>query len=120
MNQPKIKIPSKTNPVATAPAETSGEAQAPATPAEPAKPVLSAAEKKALFDRAFAYDDAVAQLEAQIENIKKEKSVAVKAVQDACGKGPFQYRGREITISSREGTHFFKDYGKRDLETIDG
>lgn len=122
MAQTKIKIPTKTNPVTSAPAQTGDSAPVSETqnsaPAAPAKPELTKEEKRALFDRAFAYDDAVAALEKQIEDIKKEKSVAVEAVKEACGKGPFSFRGREITISSREGTHFFKDYGKRDLEEV--
>ena len=121
MAQAKIKIPNKTNPVAAAPAPSGdavpvSETQNSAPAAQKAE--LSKEEKRALFDKAFEYDNAVAALEKQIEDIKKEKSVAVEAVKEACGKGPFQYNGREITISSREGTYFFKDYGKRDLEEI--
>ena len=119
--QNKIKIPSKTNPVQGAPVqapEAAPESGPHAAPA-PQKPEMTKEQKKALFDNAFAFDDAVEKLNEQIESIKKEKSVAVKAVLDACGKGPFQFRGREITISSREGTYFFKDYGKRELESVD-
>lgn len=120
----KIKIPSKTSPVTAAPVAPAAEG-APVSetqntaPAAPAPVKLSAEEKKALFDHAFAYDDAVKQLESQIDTVKGQKSVAVKAIYDAVGKGPFQYRGNEISISSRHGTFFFKDYGRRDLETID-
>lgn len=128
MNAPKIKIPSKTNPVSAAPAAPSDDSApvsetqnaAPAAPAPVAAvPSLSKEDKKSLFDRAFAYDDAVEVCLKQVEDIKAQKSIAVKAIHEVMGKGPFQYRGREITISSREGTFFFKDYGKRDLEAID-
>jgi hypothetical protein len=128
MAQAKIKIPTKTNPVSSAPAQAGSDAApesgpqaapAPEAPAPEALKPLSKEEKRALFDKAFAYDETVAALEKQIEQVKAEKSIAVEAVKNACGKGPFQYRGREITISSREGTFFFKDYGKRDLETVD-
>lgn len=88
-------------------------------PAVAAAPPPSGAVKATLFKRAYAYDDSVAALEAQITELKVQKSAAVKAIVDAgCGQGPFHYRGKEISISSRQGTFFFKDHGRADVEAI--
>lgn len=97
-----------------------GEAtEANTAPEAPKAPPPSGAEKALLFKRAYAYDDSVAALEAQISEIKIQKSAAVKAIVDAgCGQGPFHYRGKEISISSRQGTFFFKDHGRADVEAI--
>lgn len=68
---------------------------------------------KALF---VAYDEADAAWEktkADQESAFRKRSDACQAIYDALGKGPFDYKGQELTItrrSSKDGgeTYFFR------------
>lgn len=79
-----------------------------ATPGEGEKPKPSKARIKELF---AAYDKAndarVAADQAQIAAVQK-LSDCIKAIEDECGNGPFVFKGVRLTISSRNGTYFFR------------
>jgi ABC-type nitrate/sulfonate/bicarbonate transport system substrate-binding protein len=96
-----------------------GETENASTPEveTPAKPKATKEQLKALF---AAYEKVDAEYEktaAELAKIKERKSVATKAILDAAGKGPYSYKGDELTISQREDTFFFRGK-KKDRETI--
>lgn len=90
------------------------------TSEEPAveKPEVSKKEKLALFK---AYEDAemaVDQLETRLEEARAKRSLAVQAISDKCGNGPFGFKGAELRIMSRGGVFFFRGRGERSVDVI--
>ena len=77
--------------------------------------------KKEKLDLFMAYDKAdteVVRLEAALEKAREVRSAAVKAVHDACGAGPFAYKGKELRVMHRGHVYFFRGQGTSDLEVI--
>lgn len=116
----KLKVPATSSaPVAPA---TNGEAPAtngetPAAP-EATKPVATREERAALFAAASACDDEIKTHEDAIDLIKDRKAEAVKAIKEACGNGPFGYKGEILEIGHREGKHFFKVRGSLNVTDV--
>lgn len=81
---------------------TQGSASAAAQPAAgPEKPKLTAQEKKILFAAADKADKEVDDTEVLLEELREHRSDAIKAIHDAMGKGPFDYKGRTLSIAVR-------------------
>ena len=107
---------------ASAPSTVAASAVAASAVAEPA--TLSKADKQALFAVPRSIDAEVTALEASIVQANDRKSASIKAIEDACGNGPFSLKGEIVRISSRtmkdgKTVHFFKGQGKSDVEKID-
>lgn len=111
----------------SAPVATPAAASEP-TNAAPEKPALTKEEKRALFAVPRTIDASIEECRAKIAELETEKSSAIKAIQDACGHGPFQIKEGTVRISSRtvkkdDGTeytvHFFKGKGQPSVEKID-
>jgi hypothetical protein len=107
-----------TNPTTTATkSNTKTAAAAPSAPTEPSgtalqvseKKPLSAEEKKQLFVAFAKAEDNVAAAEKAVEDAKNAKSAAIATLVEGCGKGPFRFRGEEITFvkgkESKEGAN---------------
>lgn len=77
------------------------------TPAE--KAALTKEQKAALFEAYAQKETAVEALELQLEAAKVDKSTAVKAILEGCGKaGPFAFKGKTLKISKRGDNYFFR------------
>ena len=89
---------------------------------------LSKEEKIKLFEAYEKYQLAVDTAEQAVEAAKVKRGLAVKAIIDALGQGPFQWRDEILTPTVRqskdddgkpigEPTYFFR--GKRKEQTIE-
>lgn len=93
-------------------------------PSASLKPASSAEVKRKLFEEYELADHEVAAAKAIFEAALAKRSNVVKAIHDAYGKGPFNYRGG-VTIVIRPNkttgvtTYFFRERSKKELEDID-
>lgn len=79
---------------------------------------ISREEKQALFK---AYEDAAAakvKAEKNLQDASKKQTAAVKGIYDKCGKGPFKYKGKVITIVKKGESYFFRGPKEREAEEI--
>lgn len=65
----------------------------------------NAAELFAAYEHAEAY---LTEVKRGIEAAQEAQSAAVKAILDGLGKGPFQFKGKQLTVAVRGGVHFFR------------
>jgi hypothetical protein len=79
---------------------------------------LTAAQKKALFEKVDGYSTKEGELVEQIEKLRKEKSVAIQEIEAMLGKGPFAWKGQEVTVTKRGDTYYFRTRGKASVEKI--
>ena len=111
-------------PPAPATAAQAAAATPPAAPTEPAKPVLTKEQKRAFFITYAAADAKLDAAKAQVEVVAKERSVAVKAILDNCGSGPFNVsdvpglEGTQLTAAKRGDNYYFRSKKDREVETI--
>ena len=85
---------------------------------EAKKPELKKGEKKNLFDAADKAGKEEAQAERVLKDAQTKKSVAIKKIYDALGKGPFKWKGEVLTITKRGETYFFRGRTQTDVEDI--
>lgn len=75
-------------------------------------------DKRALFK---AYEDAAgakAKAEKTLQEASKKQTEAVKAIFEKCGKGPFKWKGKVITVVKKGDTYFFRGPKEREAEEI--
>jgi hypothetical protein len=90
----------------------------------PKLPKLSKAEKKKLFEAAEKEQGSVDRARAALEDASEKRSKAVQAIFEKCGAGPFNFKGRVLTITKRkrkdsdELTYYFKSPSKNEIEDI--
>jgi|SRR5215469_1485406 len=87
---------------------------------EAPKKVLSKAEKIALFELYDSAHKAVEALEKQLEDANIMKDKAVEAIFNGIGSGPFNWKGRQLTVAKKgkgEG-YYFRGEKKREVEKI--
>ena len=111
-----------------APAAHNASHQAPAAAAAVAAAAPVAAEKKTytkeekqvLFDAYLEASEVVDAAEAEVETAKKDQGIAAKAIVEAIGPGPWDYKGHTLTFMKRKGSdlYFAKGRGKT-AEKID-
>jgi hypothetical protein len=83
------------------------------------KKPLSAAETKALFEAVDTCSDEVAQLEKLLEEARAKKSDAIKNIAVQLGSnGPFEWKGRELTITKRGDTYYFRGESEKKVTKI--
>lgn len=82
--------------------EKEGGEELPAHSIDSTKKGLTTEQKLELFAAADEATEAVKEVELALEEAKGDKSEAIKNIFDACGKGPFRYKGRDITIVARK------------------
>ncbi len=63
---------------------------------------------KALFETYEQAEREYEEARTRLEVLQKLKSEAVRAVQQHLGNGPFQFKGRLLTISHKGDSYFFK------------
>lgn len=100
------------------------------TTATEEKPVekkkLNAEEKKKLFTSYDVIEKKLDDLRKQSETLIAQRSVAVKAIYDALGKGPFSFGGAVLTVVARKPkgggdgpeNYFFRGRGNEEVERI--
>lgn len=103
--------------------------------AESKKKELNAGEKKALFETYSKADGEHAAAKAAMEKANEKRSNAVKAISDALGIGPFNFKGRILTVVKRKSgvekddegnavegtgtdTYYFKSPSKSEVQDI--
>lgn len=77
----------------------------------------TAAETKSLFENYKKAEKAYEDARAHLEVLQKAKSDAVKAILDAAGSGPFKFEGRQLTVSHKGDSYFFK--GKKEAKVVE-
>lgn len=86
----------------------------------PAKPKLTKAEKAALFEAYETAHQKVSAAEKVLDDAKTAQGGAVKAIFEALGKGPFSWKGRELTVakSAKGDGYHFRGESTREVEKI--
>jgi hypothetical protein len=87
-------------------------------PKDAEKPKATKEQLKKLFSEYEKLDAEHQKILTASEQLKAKKSDATKAILDAGGKGPYTYKGDELTVTQR-GTVFFFRGKKKDRATID-
>ena len=85
---------------------------------QPKKPELKKSEKKQLFDAADKAGKVEADAERVLKDAQAKKSVAIKKIYDALGKGPFKWKDEVLTITKRGETYFFRGRTQTDVDEI--
>jgi nucleoid-associated protein YgaU len=96
-------------------AETNGTA---AGDEKAAEIKLSKEEKAKLFEAYEKHDAEVKAAEAKVNTATAKRSEVVKLISEKVGKGPFKWKGEELSISKRGEKFFFRGRGTRELEDI--
>jgi hypothetical protein len=86
-----------------------------------------AVDLKALFEKAESFEATIADKERELKEAQAGKSLAVKAIFEATGKkGPFKWKGRQITITCRtpkdkpnQESWYFREPNSRDAIDIE-
>lgn len=87
-------------------------------------------QKTKLFQDYFQAEEALTKTKQAMDTATELRSLTVKAILDALGRGPFQIRGKVVTIVARSSknddptgeapvNYFFKSVGKQEIEKID-
>ena len=84
--------------------EDGAEESAPPT----SKPEVSKADEKRLVRDVELAEKGVEAAKGLVTEAEQKLSEAIKAISDTLGSGPFEIKGRRVTISSRNDTYFFK------------
>ena len=89
---------------------------------------FSATEKKALFETYKKADDTFTKAKASLEAAGEARSKTVKAIHDALGIGPFNYKARILTVVKRvqkvdgeptgKETYYFKSPSSQEVQDI--
>jgi len=82
------------------------------------KPSVSKEERRELFT---VYESIVAdelRLERELEQTRRRRNEAVKVIYERCGKGPFRYQGRLISVVRKGNAYFFRGPKDREAEEI--
>ena len=79
---------------------------------------LSKEEKTKLFEAYEKHDAEVKAAEAKVKTATDKRSEVVKQISDKVGKGPFKWKGEELSVSKRGEKFFFRGRGTRDVEDI--
>jgi hypothetical protein len=82
------------------------------------KKKLSADEKKKLFEAYDKVETKFVELEKQREKLLAERVIAVKAIHDGIGKGPFQWKGNQLTVVNRGENFYFRGKDNTEVEAI--
>lgn len=67
---------------------------------------------RALFAKYDEADKEVERAKAEYEKTLVARSVIVKSIHDALGKGPFLFQGSAVKIVARGDTYFFRGKSK--------
>ena len=71
-----------------------------------------------LFERVDTLQQESNALQRQLDAKKGELSEAISEIYNSLGKGPFEYKGKVVTIRKRGETYFFVE-GKSEVTKID-
>lgn len=82
-------------------------------------PELTQAEKKTLWVGYRKATREMEQAEKALEAAKEARSLAVFAILENMGRGPFVVEGRHLTIRKRGGTYFFTSPSAENATVID-
>jgi hypothetical protein len=95
------------------------DTSSPAPPEPTAAVAVSDATATALFERYEAADKQMATLTAQIAAVQAERSLRIEAIVKVLGKGPFSWRGDELTIAkAKQGGYAFRVRSKRKVLSV--
>jgi len=75
-------------------------------------------ERKDLFQKWKAAEEATAKHEAAAKKAKDHESEVVAKILEKFGKGPFNFEGRELIAVKREDHAYFRGKGKKDVQEI--
>jgi len=79
---------------------------------------LSKEEKTKLFEAYEKHDAEVKAAEAKVKTATDKRSEVVKSISEKVGKGPFKWKGEELSISKRGEKFFFRGRGTHEVEDI--
>lgn len=85
---------------------------------EAAKIKLSKEDKTKLFEQYEKHDADVKAAEAKVNAATVKRSEIVKQISEKVGKGPFKWKGEELSISKRGEKFFFRGRGTHEVEDI--
>lgn len=82
------------------------------------KAELSKEEKTKLFEAYEKHDAEIKAAEAKVNSATVKRSEVVKQISEKVGKGPFKWKGEELSISKRGEKFFFRGRGTHEVEDI--
>jgi hypothetical protein len=96
------------------------DGQEPEEEKEPERKPISPKEEKALFEGYELAHQKFVVAEQALATAKATVGAAVKAIYDALGKGPFGWKGRELTVakSAKGEGLYFRGEKKREVKRI--
>lgn len=83
------------------------------------KPNVSPKEAKKMFAEYDRCEKALDQAKVAVDECMAERSVAIEAIHNAMGSGPFEWKGRVLNIRKRGDTYFFVSPSASGVQRID-